>query len=101
MFAYLKSYTSNRELKITDAQLEQMVTSPPHRRDVALLTYCHWLILRMAGDCDGPAVLALWRIVSRSSKGGIRRGFSLSVNEYQQADVRVLAQLRIIADNVT
>ena len=71
------------------------------RRNIALLTYCHWLILRLSGECDGPAVLALWRIISRSEKGGILKDFKLSVEAFQAAETKVLAILKEIFDNVT
>ena len=93
MVDYLTSFSRENGILLCDEKLNQVVDSE-HRRDVAMMTYCHWLILRLTGVCDGPAVLALWRITSRSPEGGMIRGFKLTVDEYQAASSRILTTIR-------
>ena len=101
MEEYLEALSSENGLEPGNGTLVEMVESPLHRRNIALITYCHWLILRMAGECDGPAVLALWRLASRSSKGGMLPDFTLNVTAFEKAETGVLSALREMSNHVT
>ena len=97
MDQYLAQLALENELEVSPNSIERLVRSSGSRRDAAMVTYCHWLIRRLDGECDGPAVLALWRLVSRSDKGGVLRGFTLTVAECQAAESRLMEELAKIA----
>ena len=63
------------------------------RRSCAYLTYGDWLIRRLHGDADGPALLALWRVIAWDPRGGMARGFQLHVQDFAQAEKLLLRVL--------
>ena len=97
MEQYLSEFAKQSDLTVSQSALETLIRSSDSRRDAAMVTYCHWLVRRLDGECDGPAVLALWRLVSRSDKGGVLRGFTLTVAECQAAESRLMEELAKIA----
>ncbi|MFC1759785.1 hypothetical protein ACFL2H_13630 [Planctomycetota bacterium] len=83
------------QLDIDDKQTTQLVTGKTTRRHAAYIAYGHWLVRRLSGESDGPAVLALWRIVAWDPRGGMRRGFTLQLNDFKVAEKELLAAIRI------
>lgn len=63
------------------------------RRDCAFSTYGHWLIQRLEGRTDGPAVLALWREIAWKATGSPIPGFTLQAKDFIAAENRVLSAL--------
>ena len=94
---HLASVVAEKSLVVSEDDLNALANSTETRRDAALITYCHWLILRLRGECDGPGVLALWRIISRSTSGGILKDFTLTVEEYRIAEDRIHTALLDLA----
>jgi hypothetical protein len=72
----------------------QLLSSPTIRRDAAFIAYGHWLIRRLLGESDGPAILALWRLIAWDPRGGIRRGFTLNLSDFKDAEDALLAAFR-------
>lgn len=63
------------------------------RRFAAYSTYGQWLINRLSGFTDGPAILALWREIAWTRMGSPIQGFSLRYEDFEFAEkelVRVL-----------
>ena len=58
MDQYLAQLALENELEVSPNSIERLVRSSGSRRDAAMVTYCHWLIRRLDGECDGAAVLA-------------------------------------------
>lgn len=81
-------------LKIDDVQATQIVTDKATRRDAAYIAYAHWLIARLSGESDGPAILALWRLIAWDPRGGMRRGFTLQLNDFKVAESNLLGAIR-------
>ena len=82
-------------LDIDERRAIQLVTDPTTRRCAAYLAYGHWLVRRLAGESDGPAVLALWRLIAWDARGGMRHGFTLQLDDFKQAEDQLLAALRV------
>lgn len=81
-------------VEINERQAMQFVTDQSTRRSAAYITYAHWLILRLAGESDGPAILALWRLIAWDPRGGMRRDFTLELDDFKLAEVQLLAAIK-------
>jgi hypothetical protein len=68
-----------------------LVDDPTTRRLAAFSAYGKWLINRLSGQTDGPAVLALWREIAWAPAGSPIRGFTLRLKDFEQAEL-LLAQ---------
>lgn len=73
----------------------QLVTDDANRRHAAYVSYGQWLVRRLYGESDGPAILALWRLVAWDPRGGMHRGFKLELNDFKVAEDNLLAAIRI------
>ena len=83
------------ENKITISELfaAQLVNDQSTRRSAAYLAYGYWLIQRLVGESDGPAILALWRLIAWDPLGGIRSGFTLELDDFRLAEDQLLAAI--------
>ena len=73
-------------MRISDKLITRLLASEESRRWAAFITYGDWLIKRLSGDSDGPAILALWRIIAWDPRGGVRRGFRLELDGFRNAE---------------
>jgi hypothetical protein len=80
-------------LDIDERLAIQLVTDQTTRRSAAYLAYGHWLVQRLAGQADGPAILALWRLIAWDTRGGMRRNFTLQLNDFRKAEDQLLAAI--------
>lgn len=90
----LKSLASSNGLELSDSVADNIVLHEQYRRDCAFLCYGEWLIRRLAGESDGPAILALWRLIAWDRRGGQIRGFKLQIEDFTRAERRLLDLLR-------
>lgn len=60
----------------------------------AYIAYGYSLIGRLKGETEGPAVLALWRIIAWDPRGGMRRGFKLKLSDFKLAKRTILEAIR-------
>lgn len=81
-------------MDLNERQATQIITDQLTRRPAAYIAYGHWLIQRLAGKSDGPAVLALWRLIAWDSRGGMRREFTLELADFKQAEDRLLMAIK-------
>jgi hypothetical protein len=81
-------------LHMDDDFAMQLVTSADTRRKSAYLAYGVWLIKRLSGESDGPAILALWRLIAWDPRGGMRRGFALRLEDFKAAEAELLSAMR-------
>jgi len=81
-------------LNIDEEHPTRFATDKATRRDAAYITYGHWLIKRLSGKSDGPAILALWRIIAWDPRGGMRRGFTLQRDDFKEAERNLLTAIR-------
>lgn len=81
-------------LDIDDELTSQLVTDHKTRRCSAYIAYGHWLIRRLSGESDGPAILALWRLIAWDPRGGMRPGFTLQLNDFKVAENKLLSVIR-------
>ncbi|MDX1926421.1 MAG: hypothetical protein SFV81_07885 [Pirellulaceae bacterium] len=95
MREYLCEFAHQHALRINEELASQLVTQPSTRRSSAYLTYGHWLIKRLAGESDGPSILVLWRLIAWGPRGGMRRGFTLELNDFKAAESDLLTALKI------
>jgi hypothetical protein len=51
--------------------------------------------MRLSGQSDGPAILALWRLIGWDPRGGVRQGFTLKLDDFKIAEQNLLAAMRI------
>ncbi len=85
---------TDNDLDIGDKLAERIVTDQNTRRFAAYITYGHWLIRRLSGESDGPAILALWRLIAWDPRGGMRRGFTLQLNDFKDAEKALLSAIQ-------
>jgi hypothetical protein len=79
---------------IREQHATRLVTDQATRRSAAYVAYGHWLIRRLEGESDGPAILALWRIIAWDPRGGMRRNFALQLDQFKAAETLLLAEIR-------
>lgn len=72
----------------------QLVTDDKTRRYSAYIAYGHWLIRRLSGQSDGPAILALWRLIAWDPRGGMRRGFTLELEDFRLAEKELISEIQ-------
>jgi hypothetical protein len=97
MTEYVAHLARENGIEIDDEHAASIVADERTRRSAAYMTYGHWLIRRLAGESDGPAILALWRLIARDPRGGMRPNFELKVDDFRQAEKRLLEAIRIAA----
>lgn len=81
-------------LPIDDESISRLVIGAETRRAAAYMTYGHWLIRRLKGESPGASILALWRLIAWDPRGGMRRGFTLELNDFMIAEKTLFAALR-------
>ncbi len=73
----LQNLAAQHGIELDENSAAEFLTDQRTRRAAAYVTYGQWLILRLTGESDGPAMLALWRLIAWDPRGGIRHGFKL------------------------
>lgn len=81
-------------MNISEPFAEQLVNDQSTRRSAAYLAYGYWLIQRLVGESDGPAILALWRLIAWDPRGGMRPGFTLKLDDFNLAEDHVLEAIK-------
>lgn len=84
---------SERQLEVDVQEAEGVVRNDAMRRHSAYVAYGKWLIRRLDGQSDGPAILALWRLIAWDPRGGMRRGFQLTLNDFRIAEEAIVERL--------
>jgi hypothetical protein len=77
-------------LAVTPERCSRIAGDPETRRFAAYSTYGYWLINRLSGYTEGPAVLALWREIAWNEKGSPIQGFSLRYEDFASAELSLL-----------
>jgi hypothetical protein len=90
---FLARFARDKGVELGDECIDQLVAGEETRRPLAYLTYGYWLIERLSGDSDGPAILALWRIIAWEPRGGTRPGFKLELNDILEAEKTIAAAI--------
>lgn len=100
MEEYLTILAHENEIELDAALAKQLRTDEKTRRAAAYLTYGHWLIRRLSGESDGPAILALWRLIAWDPRGGMRPNFELKLDDFRAAERQLLdAMRRLVVDS--
>jgi hypothetical protein len=73
-------------LSVTREQAEKIAAIPQIRRSAGFSAYGHWLIKRLDGLTDGPAVLALWREIAWHRSGSPIARFVLKYEDFASAE---------------
>ena len=87
-------FASDNGIHVDDDLTARIVTEERTRRSAAYIAYGHWLIRRLYGESDGPAVLALWRIIAWDPRGGMRQGFALELGGFKAAEATLLTAIQ-------
>lgn len=90
----LQGLATENGLQLTEQVAAQLVSDQRTRRATAYVAYGNWLILRLKGEADGPAILALWRMIAWDPRGGMRRGFTLEIDDFRAAESEVIAAIQ-------
>jgi len=91
----LLELATDNNLTISHDRAAEIVADRTIRRDAAFVAYGRWLIMRLSGQSDGPAILVLWRLIAWDPRGGIRSGFTLKLDDFKVAEHNLLAAIRI------
>ncbi len=94
MIECLAQFARENGLDLGEQLAAQIVSNQETRRSAAYLAYGDWLIRRLAGESDGPAILALWRIIAWDPRGGMRRGFELQLKDFKVAEETLVSAIR-------
>jgi hypothetical protein len=94
MVECLQQLATDNGLAIDEQSVTRIVTDQKTRRSAAYIAYGHWLVRRLAGESDGPAILALWRIIAWDPRGGMRRGFTLKLDDFRVAEQTLLSAIQ-------
>jgi hypothetical protein len=81
-------------IAVTTAAVAEVVRNDDTRRAAAYSAYGYWLIRRLDGHTDGPAVLALWREIAWNRAGSPIRGFRLRYGDVADAEESLADALR-------
>ena len=92
----MQDLATEHGLQLTEQHATQLVTNERTRRAAAYITYGKWLILRLNGESDGPAILALWRIIAWDPRGGMRSGFTLELNDFRAAESVLIVAIQSV-----
>ena len=90
----LVEFAAQNAIELRDDLSDQILKNPETKRSAAFLAYGHWLIRRLSGNSDGPAILALWRLIAWDPRGGIRRDFKLKLNDFKMAEKHLMATMK-------
>ena len=74
--------------------VSRFVLGEATRRSAAYSTYGYWLIRRLAGDTDGPAVLSLWREIAWTRAGSPLPKFKLEFEDFVAAEELLLVAIQ-------
>ncbi|MFO0938383.1 MAG: hypothetical protein U0798_17910 [Gemmataceae bacterium] len=80
-------------LTVTPKLGHEIASHPETRRSCGFSAYGHWLIQRLSGITDGPAILALWREIAWNKTGSPIQGFSLRAEEFETAEKQLINTL--------
>ena len=78
---------------VEESLAQKLATNRAIQREAAYVSYGRWLIRRLSGESDGPAILALWRLIAWDPRGGMRRDFTLELNDFKHADKTILSEI--------
>jgi len=90
----LTALAAENNLAMDDDMAKRIVTEKITRRSAAYFAYGYWLIRRLSGDSDGPAILALWRLIAWDPRGGMRHGFTLQLDDFRVAENALLGAIQ-------
>ncbi|MEM9413018.1 MAG: hypothetical protein AAGA30_18055 [Planctomycetota bacterium] len=90
----LINFATRNGFELTEELAEQLLLNPTTKRSAAYVTYGHWLISRLSGISDGPAILALWRLIAWDPRGGMRRDFILKLDDFKTAESSLLSVVK-------
>ena len=90
----IQNFAAKHGIELDDNSASNLITDQGTRRAAAYVTYGHWLILRLKGESDGPAILALWRLIAWDPRGGTRQGFTLRLEDFKTAESTLLAAIQ-------
>ncbi len=80
-------------LRVTHDQAEKITAIPQIRRSAGFSAYGHWLIKRLDGLTDGPAVLALWREIAWLRSGSPIANFVLRYEDFIAAEKELVSAI--------
>jgi hypothetical protein len=81
-------------IEVASEQVEAFMNDEAKRRKAAYSTYGHWLIRRLDGQSEGPALLALWREMAWKRSGSPIQGFELRLKDFIQAEADLIKDLK-------
>ena len=90
----LSKFADENNIHLNDDLEERILIEQGTRRSAAYITYGHWLIRRLYGESDGPAILAIWRLIAWDPRGGMRQDFTLELSDFKAAETALLAAIQ-------
>lgn len=81
-------------IRMSESFAVELVNGQSTRRSAAYVAYGYWLIQRLSGESDGPAILALWRLIAWDPRGGMRSGFILALDDFNRAEDQLLEAIK-------
>jgi hypothetical protein len=90
----LAALAEEEGLSVAPERFVNILADLTTRRIAAFSTYGQWLINRLSGETDGPAILALWREMAWTRAGSPIQGISLQLEDFQRAEKTLIQALR-------
>jgi hypothetical protein len=90
----LQQLAIEHSLHVTRARAETIAGAPTTRCAAGYSAYGHWLIKRLSGITDGPAVLVLWREIAWTRAGAPIPRFELRQADFVAGEESLVRALR-------
>lgn len=90
----LQSLARDAGVTLTPERAVELARDAELRADLATSAWVEQVLARLRGECEGPAVLALWRRFAWTDSGAPKRGFEMSLELLEAAEQRLVSRLR-------
>jgi hypothetical protein len=98
MIDRIAALAEEENVAVTPDCCRALAGDPDTRRSAGYSTYGYWLINRLSGHTDGPAILGLWREIAWNKRGSPIQGFSLRYEDSASAERSLLRAMQNIAE---
>jgi hypothetical protein len=85
----IEEIAGERGVVLEPGAAEALADADPLREALAMTAYGRELLKRVAGDFEGPEVLALWRRFAWTKQGSPKKGFALTAQAIVDAETAV------------
>jgi hypothetical protein len=90
---------SEHGIPLAREKCQMIAADPETSRAAGYSAYGYWLIQRLAGDTDGPSILALWRVIAWKKAGSPIPEFRLRYEDFESSEELLRRVLQDVAEH--